>query len=94
MTQQSELTQISETRGIVSQLVGEQAISRLAALNARDTVLEMCRRAAEYGLTEAEVVKALLGPVFERKPGCDCPTCKARRASGRDGTPIEEALNT
>ena len=37
--------------------------------------------AAERGLTSAEVVKAILLPIFEKKPFCDCPTCAARRAA-------------
>ncbi len=47
---------------------------------ARDTVQTMCQEAARYGLTTADVVRAILRPVFERTPNCNCPTCRARRS--------------
>ena len=32
-----------------------------------------------YGFSEADVIRAILRPAFERKRGCDCPSCASRR---------------
>ena len=75
---------VSEVRGIVAQLVREEPTPRGAALVAHQTVETMCREAAEYGLTTADVVGAVLRPVFAKRRGCDCPTCKARKSTAAD----------
>ena len=46
---------------------------------ARESLQAMCQEAEEYGLTTADLVRALLRPVFEERRSCDCPICKARR---------------
>ncbi len=46
---------------------------------ARESLQVMSQEAAEYGLTTADMVRALLRPVFEGMRSCDCPLCKARR---------------
>ena len=76
---QTQLTEISQLRGIVSHIVREQPIRQDVVQAARRTLQVLCQEATEYGLTTADVIRAVLRPVFERKLGCDCPTCKARR---------------
>ena len=94
MLRQTELMQVCDVRGIVSHLVQEKPFSQGVVENARDTVLAMLQQGAENRLTPAEIIKAALAPVFEKRNGCDCSTCKARRSTGRDETLIEKALNT
>ena len=71
--------EISEIRAIVARVVGEEPVSLEAVQAARNTVQTLCQEAEEYGLTTADVIRAVLHPVFERFRGCDCWTCKARR---------------
>ncbi len=51
---------------------------------AHNAVTVARRRGAEFGLTDRDVVVALLRPVFTKTRGCDCPTCKTRREKSRE----------
>ena len=74
-----ELMEMSEVRGMVARLVLDEPVPHGDLQVANDTLQTMRQEAAKYGLTAADVVRAILRPVFENKRGCDCPTCKARR---------------
>ena len=76
---QAKLMDISQVRTTVSHMVRKQPISHDDVQNARRTLQVLCQEAAEYGLTTADVIRAVLRPGLEKKRGCDCPTCKARR---------------
>lgn len=76
---QDRLMEISEIHAIVARVVREESVSHEVVQAARNTVQSLCQEAEEYGLTPADVVRAVLHPVFQRNRGCDCPTCKARR---------------
>ena len=45
---------------------------------ARESLQVICQEAAVYGLTTADIVRALLRPVFEERRSCECQICKAR----------------
>ncbi len=80
MLRQTELMQVSDVRGIISHLVREDPVSQALVERARDTVLALLQQGAENGLTPAEIIGAVLAPVFAKKRrGCDCPTCEAWR---------------
>ena len=82
MMRQTEMMDISEVRREVKRVVREEATPLDAVEAARDAVQTMCEAAAQYGLTPADIVKGVLRPVFEayeKKLGCNCPTCQARR---------------
>lgn len=79
MDRQIELMEVSEVRGIVARFVHNEPAPNDAVQAANDKLQTICQEAAEYGLTTADVVRAILMPVFEKKRGCDCPTCKGRR---------------
>ena len=81
---------ISDVRQVVAELIREQPVSQPALEAARDTVRRMCDQAGEHGMTKAEVVKAVLRPVFAKKSRCDCPACIARRAAMWDETGYRE----
>ena len=74
-----QLMEISEVRAVIKQFVHGQPVPDRVIQLARDTVQTMCREAIGYGLTQADLIRAVLSPSFERKRGCDCATCKARR---------------
>ena len=94
MEHQTKLMEMSEVRGIVARLVRDEPAPYGDVQVANDTIQTMRQEAAKYGLTAADVVRAILRTVFERKRGCDCPTCKGRRSeadgekSKRMGTPV------
>ena len=88
---QTEMMDISEVRRIVKRVVGEEPPPLDVVEAARDAVQTMCEEAAQYGLTPADIVKGVLRPVFEayeKKRGCNCPTCRARRNDSAEEQPL------
>ena len=79
MMYQDRLMEISEIHAIVARVVREEPVSPEVVQAARNTVQTLYQDAEEYGLTPADVIRAVLHPVFERFRGCDCWTCRARR---------------
>ena len=84
MAQRSEIMEVADVRGLVNRLIQEQPASIAAIEAARSSMQQIFEQAAEHGLTAAEVVKAVLQPAFERKRGCDCPSCNTRRAGSME----------
>ena len=90
MTRKIELMEISELRGLLAyacEVSGDGPAPNDAVQVAHDTVQTMCQEAARYGLTTADVVRAILRPVFERKRSCECPGCKSRRSEADSQKP-------
>lgn len=81
--QQHHPMDLPAVRQIIARVVGEEAVPQDALQAARAAIESMCREAAEQGLTSADVLKALLRPIFATRRGCDCATCMARRADVR-----------
>ena len=79
MNYQIQLFKFSEVRAIAARAVREEPTPNDLIQAARESLQVMCQEAAVYGLTTADVVGALLRPVFETRRSCDCPTCKAHR---------------
>ncbi len=88
MMHPTEMMDISEVRGIVKRVLREEPTPLDVVQSARETVQTMCEEAAQYGLTPADIVKGVLHPVFEKKRGCNCPTCRARRADSAEEQPL------
>jgi hypothetical protein len=79
-TQMIQMKEISQVRDLVIQASWERPLPEEAAQDARDTIQIMCQEAAKYGLTRADVVRAILRPALENRKSCNCPTCKSRRS--------------
>ena len=79
MNYQIQPLKFSEVRAIAARAVREEPTPNDLIQAARDTLQVVCQEAAVYRLTTADVVRALLRPVFEERRNCDCPTCKAHR---------------
>ena len=79
MNYQIQLFKFSEVRAVAARAVREEPTPNDLIQAARESLQVMCQEAAVYGLTTADVVGALLRPVFEKRRSCDCPTCKAHR---------------
>ncbi len=91
MMRQTEIMDVSEVRRIVKRVVGEEPTPSDVVQAARNAVQTMCVEAAQYGLTPADIVKGVLRLVFEayeKKRGCNCPTCRARRNDSAEEQPL------
>ena len=75
----TEPMDFSEVRAIFARAVREQPTPSDQIQAARETLQRMCQEAAEYGLTTADVVRALLRPALEKRRNCECPTCRGHR---------------
>jgi len=78
MNHQIQPLNFSEVRAIAARAVRDEPTPNDLIQAARESLQVICQEAAVYELTTAEVVKALLRPVFEWKRSCGCPTCRAR----------------
>ena len=79
MIHHTELMQFSEVRAIAARAVRRESTPNDLMQAARESLQVMCQEAEVCGLTTADVVGALLRPVFQKRRSCDCPTCKANR---------------
>ena len=86
--QEVELMTIHEVRRIVQQLVCGELVPEAAVKAARSPIYAMCEEGARYGLTESEVIKALLKPVFQGRRDCDCSACRAHRGETGGGEEV------
>ena len=82
----SEPMDIAEVREVAAMFFRHEPLGETRIEAARQTFGAISRSAAGYGLTPADVTRAILGPLFKRVRGCDCPTCRTRR--GRMAQPI------
>lgn len=71
--------EIAELRNVAAWVISGEPVEFESVESARSIFQAMCEEAGEYGLTTAEVTRAVLAPVLEEKQGCDCPTCEFRR---------------
>jgi len=70
---------VAKIRDLAMQVSRDQAVPNDAAENARGTFRAICREASRFGLTTADVVRAVFRPALvDRANGCNCPTCRSR----------------
>ncbi|MFQ6026510.1 MAG: hypothetical protein ACE5Q6_03225 [Dehalococcoidia bacterium] len=79
MNQQTPNMEISDVRRVVARIVNDQPVPEKVARATRQNFCALVQSAITHGLTEADVVRSLLQPVFDKSRGCDCPTCRWRR---------------
>ena len=79
MRNQSEHNDVYAIREFAALFVSGEPISTEVISSTRRILDVVRHEAAEYGFTDADVIRAVLRPVFQLKKGCDCYTCKARR---------------
>ncbi len=83
MNAQTGLMEISDVRQVMAELIKEEHVPQAIVYAAQETVSGMCRDASELGITQAEVIRAVLRPVFSKRRGCGCSSCKSRRSESR-----------
>lgn len=71
--------EIIELRHVAALVISGEPVERKLVQSVQGIFQAICQEAGEYGLTIAEVTRAVLAPVFEEKRGCDCSTCELRR---------------
>jgi hypothetical protein len=80
--------EIAKLRNIATWVVSGEPVEDELVQSGRGIFRAICQEAGEYGLTIAEVIRAILTPVFEEKQSCDCSTCEFRRnESNQEGHP-------
>jgi len=79
MASKIDNNEIHELRQTAAQTINTGTTFSEVSVPARHLLDEIRKEAAEYGFSDAEVVRAVLKPIFKRTKGCDCYTCKARR---------------
>jgi hypothetical protein len=80
--------EIAELRNVATWVIAGEPVEHEMVQTAHGIFRAICQEAGEYGLTIAEVTRAILAPVFEEKRGCDCPTCEFRRSElNQEGIP-------
>ncbi len=79
MNFQTQSMKFSEVRAVAARSIQGVTTPNDLMRAARKSLQVMFQEAEEYGLTTADVVRALLRPVFEERRSCDCQLCKALR---------------
>ncbi len=75
-----DTAEVTKVRDLVLQVSRDRSISDDAAADARNTFRSICKEASKYGLTTADVVRAVFRPALEGQTvGCNCVTCRSRR---------------
>ena len=78
--------EISEVGAIFARVVREQPTPNDQIQAARESLQVMCQDAAAFGLTTADVVRAILRPALETRRTCECQTCKGHRDELEEAT--------
>ncbi len=65
MNSQTQPLKFSEVRAVAARSIRGVPTPNDLMQAARESLQVMCQEAAEYGLTTADIVRALLRPVFE-----------------------------
>ena len=88
MANQSDTVEINELRQAATQsIVNDVAVTEVDSAT-RNLMDDWREEAKENGFTDADVVRAILRPIFSKTKGCDCYSCKARRGEwGEDEEP-------
>lgn len=86
MTQKTDSIEITRLREMAVKTIAAESASPEVADSARDLLDTMRQEAAEHGFSDADVIKAILRPIFKKTRGCSCYSCKARRAEVEDDT--------
>lgn len=77
--------QTKEIRNAASRLLKTEDSTHSGLDSARDELRDLIEDAEKHGFSAAEVVKAVLEPVYAPQPkGCDCFSCKQRREGELD----------
>ena len=85
---------VGELRQVAADTIADGVSSHQVVDSSRHELTRMMEEAAEFGFSDADVIRAVMAPLFKKTKGCDCYSCKARRNGGwsdggADGRKIE-----
>ena len=72
-----EMMAISEVRSVATRVLLEERVAYDTEEAARGAIQAACDEAANFNISPADVIRAILRPVFRTSDGCDCPSCKS-----------------
>ena len=71
---------VTQVRAVAARVLRDEPVHPDQVRAAQDTVRGMIREAADYGLSEGDVIRAVFGSLLQKQLGCDCHTCVTRRS--------------
>ena len=87
MMQQIEAMSVSEIRGTIARVVREDPVPEDVGRAARESLWATLQEASLYGLTQADVLKAVLRPAFEKETRLRLPGVQAPPPRGWEQEP-------
>ena len=84
MGNQAKYKEATAIRKVMFLIMTDVPLADSLEESARNLLDEMRSEAKEQGISDADVVRAVMRPVFRTQRGSDCWTCKARREELRE----------
>ena len=75
-------SKVGELRQVAAETIADPASSHHIVDSARHELTKMREEAAEFGFSDADVIRAVMAPLFKKAKGCECYSCKSRRSGG------------
>ncbi len=86
MAKKKTSVKVGELRQVAAETIADTVSSQHIVDSARHELTKMRKEAAEFGFSDADVIRAVMTPLFKKTKGCDCFSCKSRRnGSWSDG---------
>ncbi len=82
MARKKTSLKVGELRQVAAETIADAASSHHIVDSARHELTKMREEAAEFGFSDADVIRAVMTPLFKKAKGCECYSCKSRRGGG------------
>ena len=82
MARKKTSIKVGELRKVAAETIADAASSHHIVDSARHELTKMREEAAEFGFSDADVIRAVMNPRFKKAKGCECFSCKSRRNDG------------
>ena len=82
MARKKTSIKVGELRKVAAETFAAPASSHHIVDSARHELTKMREEAAEFGFSDADVIRAVMTPLFKKAKGCECFSCKSRRSGG------------
>ena len=83
MARKKTSLKVGELRQVAAETIADPASSHHIVDSARHELTKMREEAAEFGFSDADVIRAVMTPLFKKAKGCECFSCKSRRNGSR-----------
>ncbi len=82
MARKKTSLKVGELRQVAAETIADAVSSHHIVDSARHELTKMREEAAEFGFSDADVIRAVMTPLFKKAKGCECYSCKSRRSGG------------